>query len=69
MAFYFLLHTQDMWVGFNMHVDYADDGTLLFVLPISDQKPLVFESLNTYLAKVGSWNVYMEEEGNEDECW
>ena len=54
LAFYFLLYTQDIWVWLNIFVDYANDSTLLFVILFSDYRSLIFESLNTYIAKVGS---------------
>ena len=52
----FILYTQDMWIGLeNQLVAYADDATLLAVIPSPDQRLLVAESLNRDLAKIYDW--------------
>ena len=52
----FILFTQDMWVGLeNQLVAYADDATLIAVIPSPDQRQLVSDSLNRDLAKINDW--------------
>ena len=52
----FILYTQDMWVGLeNELVAYADDATLIAVIPSSDQRLLVSESLNRDLTRINEW--------------
>ena len=42
----FILYTHDMWFGLeNMLVAYADDATLLAVVPSSDMRSMVSDSL------------------------
>ena len=52
----FILFTQDMWVGLeNQLVAYADDATLIAVVPSPDQRQLISESLNRDLARISAW--------------
>ena len=52
----FILFTQDMWVGLeNQLIAYADDATLLAVIPSPAQRRMVSESLNRDLAKINDW--------------
>ena len=52
----FILYTHDMWIGLeNQLVAYADDATLIAVIPTPDQRQLVSESLNRDLAKINDW--------------
>ena len=52
----FILFTQDMWVGLeNQLVAYADDATLLAVIPSPDERQLVSDSLNRDLTKISEW--------------
>ena len=52
----FILYTQDMWIGLeNQLVSYADDATLIAVIPTPGQRQLVSESLNRDLAKINDW--------------
>ena len=52
----FILYTQDMWVGLeNKLVAYADDATLIAVIPSPDHRLLVSESLNRDLARINEW--------------
>ena len=52
----FILYTHDMWFGLeNKLVAYADDATLLAVVPSPDMRPSVSESLNRDLAKINEW--------------
>ena len=52
----FILFTQDMWVGLeNQLVAYADDATLIAVIPSPDLRQLISESLNRDLARIGDW--------------
>ena len=52
----FILYTRDMWTGLeNELVAYADDATLVAVVPSPDQRRLVSESLNRDLAKISDW--------------
>ena len=45
-----------MWFGLeNMLVAYADDATLLAVVPSSDKRSVISESLNRDLAKISEW--------------
>ena len=45
-----------MWTGLeNELVAYADDATLVSVVPSPDQRPLVSESLNRDLAQISDW--------------
>ena len=49
----FILYTHDMWFGLeNMLVAYADDGTLLAVVPSPDMISLILDSLNRDLAGI-----------------
>ena len=49
----FILYTHDMWFGLeNMLVAYADDATLLAVVPSSDMKSVILDSLNRDLVKI-----------------
>ena len=52
----FILYTHDMWFGLeNKLVAYADDATLLSVVPSPDLRPSVSESLNRDLKKINDW--------------
>ena len=52
----FILYTHDMWFGLeNMLVAYADDATLLAVVPSSDKRSVISNSLNRDLAKISEW--------------
>ena len=52
----FILCTHDMWFGLeNMLVSYADDATLLTVVPSPAARLDVSDSLNWDLAKISSW--------------
>ena len=52
----FILYTQDMWVGSeNQLVAYADDATLIAVIPSPGQRQLVSQSMNRDLAKISDW--------------
>ena len=52
----FILYTHDMWFGLeNMLVSYADDATLLAVVPSPAARLDVSDSLNRDLAKISSW--------------
>ena len=52
----FILYTHDMWFGLeNLLVAYADDATLIAVVPSSAERHLVSESLNRDLAKISAW--------------
>lgn len=52
----FILYTRDMWTGLeNELVAYADDATLVAVVPSPDQRCSVTESLNRDLAKISEW--------------
>ena len=52
----FILYTHDMWFGLeNMLVSYADDATLLAVVPSPAARLDVTDSLNRDLAKISSW--------------
>ena len=52
----FILFTQDMWIGLeNQLIAYADDATLLAVIPSPAQRRMVSESLNRDLAKINDW--------------
>ena len=52
----FILYTHDMCFGLeNMLVSYADDGTLLAVVPSPATRLDVCDSLNRDLAKISSW--------------
>ena len=45
-----------MWTGLeNQVIAYADDATLIAVVPSPDQRQLVSDSLNRDLAKVNDW--------------
>ena len=49
----FILYTHDMWFGLeNMLVAYADDAPLLAVVPSSDKRSVISNSLNRDLAKI-----------------
>ena len=52
----FILYTHDMWFGLeNKLVAYADDATLLAVVPSPDMRHSVSESLNRDLVKINKW--------------
>ena len=52
----FILYTHDMWFGLeNMLVAYADDATLLAVVPSPDMRSVISDSLNRDLAKISEW--------------
>ena len=52
----FILYTHDMWFDLeNLLVSYADDATLLAVVPSPDARVGVCNSLNRDLAKISSW--------------
>ena len=52
----FILYTQDMWVGLeNQLVAYADDATLISVIPKPTDRNRVSESMNRDLAKISDW--------------
>ena len=52
----FILYTHDMWFGLeNMLVSYADDATLLAVVPSPDMRSVISDSLNRDLAKISEW--------------
>ena len=52
----FILYTHDTWIRLeNQLVAYADDATLIAVMPSPHHRNLVSESLNTDLAKVYDW--------------
>ena len=52
----FILYIHDMWFGLeNMLVSYADDATLLAVVPSPAAKLDVSDSINRDLAKISSW--------------
>ena len=52
----FILYTHDIWFGLeNMLVSYADDATLLAVVPSPAARLDVSDSLNRDLAKISSW--------------
>ena len=52
----FILYTHDMWIGLeNQLVGYADDATLIAVIPSPHHRHLVSESLNRDLAKIYDW--------------
>ena len=52
----FILYTQDMWIGLeNQLISYADDATLIAVIPTPGQRQLVSDSLNRDLAKINDW--------------
>ena len=52
----FILFTQDMWMGLeNELIAYADDATLLAVIPSPNHRRSVSESLNRDLAKISDW--------------
>ena len=52
----FTLYTHDMWFGIeNMLVAYADDATLLAVVPSPNMRSVISESLNRDLAKISEW--------------
>ena len=52
----FILYTHDMWIGLeNQLVAYADDATLIAVIPSPHHRHLVSESLNRDLAKIYDW--------------
>ena len=45
-----------MWFGLeNMFVPYADDATLLAVVPSPDMRSVISDSLNRDLAKIREW--------------
>ena len=49
----FMLYTHDMWFGIeNMFVAYADDVTLLTVVPSPDMGSVISDSLIRNLAKI-----------------
>ena len=52
----FILYTHDMWFGLeNMLVAYADDGTLLAVVPSPDMRSVISDSLSRNWAKIIEW--------------
>ena len=52
----FILYTQDMWAGLeNQLIAYADDATLIAVIPSPAERQLVSESLNRDLARINEW--------------
>ena len=52
----FILYTHDMWIGLeNQLVAYADDATLIAVIPSPHHRHLVSESLNRNLATIYDW--------------
>ena len=54
--FVFILYTHDMWFGLeNMLVAYAYDATLLAVVPSSDRRSVISDSLSRDLAKICEW--------------
>ena len=53
---HFILYTHDMWFGTeNMLLAYADDATLLAVVPSPDTRSVISNSLNRDLAKISEW--------------
>ena len=50
----FILYTHDMWfrLEYNMFVAYADGVTLLAVVPSSDMRSVISDSLNRDLAQI-----------------
>ena len=51
-----ILYTHDMWFEIeNMLPAYADDATLLAVVPSPDMRSVVSDSLNGDLAKISEW--------------
>ena len=52
----FILYTFDMWLRLeNMLVAYANDATLLAVVPSSDVRAVISDSLNRDLARISEW--------------
>ena len=52
----FILYAHDMWIGLeNQLVAYADDATLIAVIPSHHHRHLVSESLARDLAKTYDW--------------
>ena len=52
----FILYTHDMWFGLeNMHISYADDGTLLARIPSLIMRSDVTESCKRDLIKISTW--------------
>ena len=52
----FILYTHDMWFGLeNVLVTYADDATLLAVVPSSGMRSVISDSLNRDLARISEW--------------
>ena len=52
----FILYTHDMWIGLeNQLTAYADDATLIAVIPSPDERQLVSESMNRDLSKINDW--------------
>ena len=56
LAFYFSHYTHDKWFGLeNMLVSYADDATLLALIPSPNVSSDVTESLDRDLSKISTW--------------
>ena len=52
----FILYTHDMWLGLeNKLVAYADDATLLAVVPSPNMRSVISESVNRDLARISAW--------------
>ena len=52
----FILYTSDMWAGLeNQLVAYADDATLISVIPSPDQRQMFSDSVNRDLARINNW--------------
>ena len=52
----FIIYTHDMWSGLeNDLVAYADDATLVAVVPSPDMRAAVADSLNRDLEKISAW--------------
>ena len=54
--FFSTMYAYDMWSGLeNDLVAYADDATLIAVVPSPDMRATVADSLNCDLAKINAW--------------
>ena len=52
----FIIYTSDMWLGLeNKLIAYADDATLLAVIPSPNLRTVVADSLNRDLARIYEW--------------
>ena len=62
----FLLYTSELFsILENMLIGYADDSTLMAVVPSPDARVTVAESLNRDLVRVNAWCDFL---GDEIEC-